>query len=145
VGFDADALRRLGGDPPPRAQPVTAVYLLRVGLAAAVGAALCNLVLLMIANNQAWSVAVEVREPVRPLSVVLVCAVVGLLAALAAYVAARVTKRPAVWVVVAGVGILLASVQDLPLTLQVMHAITGAWVIGWLGMAVRGGSHMRDD
>lgn len=44
-----------------------------------------------------------------------------------------------------GVGILLASVQGLPLTLQVMHVITGAWVIGWLGVAVRGGTHLPDD
>ncbi len=145
MGFDADELRRLGGDPPPRSQPVTATYLLRVGLAAAVGAALCNVVVLMVANNRAWSVAVEGLEPVRALSVVLVCSLVGLLAALATYVAARVTKRPAVWVVVAGVGILLASVQGLPPTLQVMHAITGVWVIAWLGMAVRGGTHLRDD
>jgi hypothetical protein len=145
VGFDADELRRLGGDPPPRAQPVTAAYLLRVGLAAAVAAAGCNLVVLMVANLRGWSVAVEGREPVRALSVVLVCIVVGLLAALAAYVAARVTKRPAVWVLVAGVAILLASVQSLPSTLQVMHAITGVWVIGWLGLAVRGGTHLRDD
>ncbi len=40
---------------------------------------------------------------------------------------------------------LLASVQGLPFALQVMHAITGMWVIGWLGMAVRGGTHLRDD
>jgi hypothetical protein len=145
VGFDADELRRLGGDPPSRAQPVTAAYLVRIGLAAAVGAALCNLVVLTVASSRSWLIAVEDRQPVRALSVVLVCTVVGVLAALAAYVAARVTKRPAVWVVIAGVGILLASVQGLPLTLQVMHVITGAWVIGWLGVAVRGGTHLPDD
>ena len=132
VGFDADELRRLGGDPPPRAQPVTAAYLVRIGLAAAVGAALCNLVVLTVASSRSWLIAVEDRQPVRALSVVLVCTVVGVLAAFAAYVAARVTKRPAVWVVIAGWESCWRRSRAFR-SLQVMHVITGAWVIGWLG------------
>ena len=61
----------------------------------------------------------------------------------AAYVAARVTKRPAVWVVIGGAGLWLASIQDLPRTLQVMHLIAALWIVGWLARAVLRGSHLR--
>jgi hypothetical protein len=74
--------------------------------------------------------------------VVLVCLVVAALAALASYAAARVTKHPSLWVGVVGAGLLLASVQGLPLTLQIMHAVAAVWIVGWLARGVVGGSHL---
>lgn len=141
--FDGQALRALGGEPERPRRPATAAFLLRVGLAAGLAAAGCNLLVLLLSQWRGWDTTPPDAPPVRPLGVVLVCLVVGLLAASGAYVAARVTKRPALWVAVAGAGLLLASVQNLPPALQVMHAITGAWVIGWLTRAVMRGSHVR--
>ena len=142
MSFDPDALRALGGSPPRPRRPVTAAFLLRVGLAAGLAAAGCNLVLLLVARAQGWDITPPGADPVQPLGVVLVCLVVAALAALAAYAAARVTKHPSLWVGVVGAGLLLASVQDLPLTLQIMHAVAAVWIVGWLARGVVGGSHL---
>ena len=80
---------------------------------------------------------------VQPLAVVAVCVLVGVLGALASYVAARVTKSPALWVVIGGAGLWLASVQNLPRTLQAMHLVAALWIVGWLARAVLRGSHLR--
>lgn len=112
-------------------------------MAAALAASGCNLLLLLVAMWRGWSITPPDAPPVRPLGIVLVCLVVGVLAGSGAYVATRVTKRPALWVAAAGIGLLLASVQGLPGALQVMHVITGIWVIGWLNRAVVRGSHVR--
>jgi Na+/phosphate symporter len=121
---------------------VTAAFLLRVGLAAGLAAAGCDVVLLLVAWAQGWDVTPPGAAPVQPLGVVLVCLVVAALASLATYAAARVTKHPSLWVGVVGVGLLLASVQDLPPTLQIMHAVAAAWIIGWLARAVHRGTHL---
>ena len=141
--FDPHALRALGGSPLRPRRPVTAGFLLRVGAAAGLASAACNVGLLLIARWRGWDVRPPDTGQVQPLAVILVSIVVGVLGALAAYVAARVTKRPALWVVVGGAGLLLASIQGLPRTLQVMHLITALWVVGWLARAVLRGSHLR--
>ncbi len=116
---------------------------MKLGLATGLAAAACNLAVLLVARWRGWDLQPPGMAAVRPLSVVAVCVLVGFLAAVAAYVAARVTKHPAVWVVVGGAGLWLASIQDLPRTLQVMHAITALWIVGWLARAVLRGSHVR--
>ncbi len=140
--FDPQALRSLGGRTVRPRRPVTAGFLLRVGAAAGLAAAVCNLLVLLVARWQGWDVTPPAAEPVQPLAVIVVCLVVGVLGALAAYVAARVTKRPAVWVVIGGAGLWLASIQDLPRTLKVMHLIAALWIVGWLARAVLRGSHL---
>ena len=140
--FDPQAVRSLGGRTVRPRRPVTAGFLLRVGAAAGLAAAVCNLLVLLVARWQGWDVTPPAAEPVQPLAVIVVCLVVGVLGALAAYVAARVTKRPAVWVVIGGAGLWLASIQDLPRTLQVMHLIAALWIVGWLARAVLRGSHL---
>lgn len=120
---------------------MSAAYLIRVGLGAAVAAAVCDVGVWLLATARGWSLIVGDQQ-VMVLSVVLVCLLVGLLAGLGSYVAARVTKKPAVWVAAVGVALLIASVRGLPPTLTAMHVITGGWIIGWLVAAVRGGSHV---
>jgi hypothetical protein len=142
VSFDPEALRALGGSAQPPRRPVTAAFLLRVGLAAGLAAAGCNLVLLLVARAPGWDVTPPGAGPVGPLAVVLVCLVVAALASLATYAAARVTKRPSLWVIVVGAGLLLASIQDLPPTLQIMHAVAAVWIVGWLARAVHRGTHV---
>ncbi|MEZ5184804.1 MAG: hypothetical protein R2720_03580 [Candidatus Nanopelagicales bacterium] len=142
MSFEPAALRALGGKPPRRNRPVTAAYLVRLGLAAGLGAAICDLGLLLLAQARGWQSATPEGQPVRAMGVVLVCLLVGALAALGSYAAARVTKHPALWVVLVGVGLLVASVQGLPRTLVAMHLIAGVWIIGWLALAVRHGSHL---
>ncbi|MBK6762487.1 MAG: hypothetical protein IPG68_04065 [Micrococcales bacterium] len=117
--------------------------MLRIGVAAGLAAAACDLVVLLLAAWQGWDLTVPGAPAVGPLGVVLVCVVVGVLAALGAYAAARVTKRPEIWVLTAGVGLWLASVQGLPRTLQVVHLIAAVWIVGWLARAVVRGSHVR--
>ncbi len=141
--FDPDALRALGGRPHRPRRPATLPFLLRIGVAAGLAAAACDLVVLLLAAWQGWDLTVPGAPAVGPLGVVLVCVVVGVLAALGAYAAARVTKRPEIWVLTAGVGLWLASVQGLPRTLQVMHLIAAVWIVGWLARAVVRGSHVR--
>jgi hypothetical protein len=142
-GFDPEALRSLGGRPTRPHRPVTPGFLLRVGAAAGLAAAVCNVGLLLIAGWQGWDVQPPGAADVRPLAVVAVCVLVGVLGALASYVAARVTKRPALWVVIGGAGLWLASVQNLPRTLQAMHLVAALWIVGWLARAVLRGSHLR--
>lgn len=144
MSFDPGALRALGGGPRRSNRPVTAAFLVRVGVSAAVGAAVTNVIILLVARTRNWSTAPPEGPPVRPLSVILVCLLVGVLAALGAYVASRVTKHPVTWVVLSGIAVLVASIQALPVTLQVMHVVAGAWIIGWLARAVRGGSHLAE-
>ena len=141
--FDPAALRALGGSPVRPRRPVTPGFLLRVGAAAGVAAAVCNVVVLLVAQWRQWHVTSPDSSPVSPLAVVVVCVLVGVLGALAAYVAARVTKRPALWVVIGGAGLWLASIAGLPRTLQVMHLIAALWIVGWLARAVLRGSHLR--
>lgn len=143
MSFDPAALRSLAGRPQHRQRPATAAFLLRVGASAGIAAAACDLLVLLVGQWRGWELTAPGAQPVRPLGIVLVCLVVGVLAGLGAYIAARVTKHPSVWVVVVGVGLLIASVQNLPPALIVMHAITAAWVIGWLATAVLGGTHLR--
>jgi Family of unknown function (DUF6069) len=116
-------------------------FLMRVGVAAGLAAAVCNLVVLLLAQWQGWPTSVD-STPVSALSVVLVCLIVGCSAALGAYAAARVTKHPPVWVALSGAVLLVASMNDLPRVLQAMHLITGAWVVPSLTRAVRRGSHL---
>lgn len=142
MSFDPEALSALGGSRQRSRRPVTAAFLLRVGAAAGLAASGCNLFVLLAALRQGWDVAPPGTDPVRPLTVVLVCLLVGVLAGLGAYMAARVTKHPTLWVVVVGVVLLLASVPGLPPTLQVMHAVAAIWIVGWLARAVVGGSHL---
>ena len=141
--FDPAALRALGGSPVRPRRPVTPGFLLRVGAAAGVAAAVCNVVVLLVAQWRQWDVTPAGSSPVEPLAVVVVCVLVGVLGALAAYVAARVTKRPALWVVIGGAGLWLASIAGLPRTLPVMHLIAALWIVGWLARAVLRGSHLR--
>lgn len=116
---------------------------MRVGLAAGLGAAGCDLGLLLLAQARGWQITPPQGEQVRAMSVILLCLLVGALAAAGSYAAARVTKHPVLWVILVGVILLVASVQGLSMTLQVMHAVVGVWVIGWLALAVRGGSHLH--
>ncbi len=141
--FDPDALRALGGRPHRARRPATLPFLLRIGLAAGLAAAGCDLVVLLLAGWQGWDVHVPDAATVGPLAVIVVCLLVGVLAAIGAYTAARVTKRPEIWVLLAGGGLWLASVQGLPRTLQVMHLIAALWIVGWLARAVVRGSHVR--
>ena len=142
MSFDPEALRVLGGRTQRPRRPVTAAYLVRVAVAAGLAAAVCDVVLLLVADWRGWDVTPPGADPVRPLGVVLVCLVVAVLASLATYAAARVTKHPSLWVGVVGAGLLLASVRDLPQTLQIMHAIAAVWIIGWLARAVHRGTHV---
>lgn len=142
VSFDPQALRALGGRPPTARRPVEAAFLLRVGAAAGVAAALCDVIILTVARSADWDTIVA-GQAIEPLPVVLVCLVIGLLGALGAYVAARVTKRPSLWVAVAGALLWLASVQDLPPAVMALHTIAAIWIVGWLAYAVRGGTHLR--
>jgi hypothetical protein len=141
VSFDPQTLRSLGGRATPTRPPVAAAFLLRVGISAGVAAALCDVVLLLIARGAGWDTSVD-GQSIEPLPVVLVSVLVGLLAAVATYVAARVTKRPSLWVALAGAGLWLASIQDLPPAIVALHTVTAVWVVGWLTFAVRGGSHL---
>ena len=142
MSFDPAALRRLGGTQRRPAKPVTAGFLLRIGLASGVAAALFSIVLLLTARAAGWDASVD-GTPVQPLGVVGVCLVVAVLAALGAYVAARVTAHPAAWVTVAGAGLYLASLPGLPPAVAAMHTVTAAFIVGLLAWAVRGGSHLR--
>lgn len=142
VSFDPDALRTLGGQGRRDRRPATLPFLLRLGTAAGLAAAGCNLALLLIAGWQDWDTTPPGGSPVQFLAVVAVSLLVGVLGALGAYATARVTKRPAWWVVIAGGVLLVASIQGLPSTLQVMHAVTAVWIVGWLARGVAGGSHV---
>ncbi len=142
MSFDPDALSALGGAVRRPQRRVTLPFLMRVGVAAGVAAAVCDLVVLLVADWRGWSTNPTGEVRVTALSVVLVCLVVAVLAALGAYAAARVTKHPPVWVAASGLVLLGASLVGLPPTLQAMHVIAGMWVIGWLTLAVRRGSHL---
>ncbi len=142
MSFDPDALRALGGRQREVQRPATAAYLIRVGLAAGLAGAACNLGVWITGRNVQWDLAPPAGTSVRPLAIVAVCLLVGLAAALATYVAARVTKHPAVWVALAGSILTAASLVDLPPALVVMHLVTGVSVVGWLTLAVRRGSHV---
>lgn len=117
-------------------------FLLRVGVAAGLAAGGTNLLLLLLATWRGWDVTPPGTTPVRALPVVLVCLLSGVLGAAGAYAAARVTKRPELWVVVGGAVLFLASINGLPRTLQGMHLIAALWVVGWLARAVVRGSHL---
>lgn len=142
MSFDPAALKKLSGPRNRPRRPVAVAFLLRVGIAAGVAAALCDVALLLVAEAAGWD-TVAAGQAVRPLPVVAVCVLVGLLAALASYVAARVTKRPALWVGLAGAVLWLASIQGLPPAVAAMHTIAALWIVGILTRAVRGGSHLR--
>lgn len=142
MSFDPAALQRLAGPRQRPASPVQAAFLLRVGGGAGVAAALTDVVLLLVARAVGWDTAVDGR-PLQPLAVVLVCVGVAVVAALAAYVAARVTKRPHVWVLLGGVVLWLASIRGVPPAVMAMHTVAAAWIVGFLARAVRGGSHLR--
>ncbi len=141
MSFDPQALRSLGGRRKLARRPVTVAFVLRVGIAAGVAAALCDVVLLLVARWAGWETRVD-NQPIEPLPVVVVCVLVGALGALGAYVAARVTKRPSLWVVVAGTLLWLASVQQVPAAVVLLHTVAALWIVGWLAFAVRGGSHL---
>lgn len=143
MSFDPEALQVLGGGPRRPRPPATLAFLLRIGVAAGVGSAVCDLILWLLAGAFQWDIQPSGGDRVQALSVVIVCLLVAVLAALAAYVAARVTRRPAIWVGLFGVVLLLASINGLPAALMAMHLVAGAWIIGWLCAAVRGGSHLR--
>ncbi len=64
---------------------------MKLGLATGLAAAACNLAVLLVARWRGWDLQPPGMAAVRPLSVVAVCVLVGFLAAVAAYVAARVT------------------------------------------------------
>ena len=117
-------------------------FLLRVGAAAGVAAALCDVVLLLVARAVGWETTVD-GQAITPLPVVLVSLAVGVLAAFSAYVAARVTKRPAVWVGLAGLVLWVASIQGLPPAVIALHTVAAILIVVWLTLAVRGGSHLR--
>lgn len=140
--FDPEALRALGGRGRPGRRPATPRFLLRVGTAAGIGAAATNAVVWLLATWRGWLLEAPDGTAVGLLPVILVCVITGLVAALGAYVAARVTKHPALWVAVLGAMLLLASVQELPPALVAMHVVTGVWVVGWLTRATLRGSHL---
>lgn len=141
MSFDPDALRALAGPAKRPQRKVTFAFLMRVGIAAGLAAAACNVVVLLIAQWQGWQTSFG-STTVSALSVVLVCLIVGALGAVGAYTAARVTKHPPLWVALSGAVLLVASLNGLPVTLLAMHLITGGWVIAWLTRAVRRGSHL---
>jgi hypothetical protein len=141
VSFDPAELDRLSGPRRRRNRPVAAAFLFRVGLAAGVAAALCNVLLLLVAQGLSWDVTVD-GQSVQPMAVVVVCVLVAALAALGAYAAARMTKRPALWVVLAGIALWLASLQGLPPAVISLHTVAALWIVGWLARAVRGGTHL---
>jgi hypothetical protein len=142
VSFDPDALRALGGRERPGRRPATARFLLRVGTAAGIGAALTDAAIWLLASRLGWDLTAPDGTGVGPFPVILLCVTIGVMAALGAYVAARVTKRPALWVGAVGTGLLVASVQGLPPTLVVMHVAAAIWVVGWLTRATVRGSHL---
>lgn len=142
MSFDPVALGRLGGPNRRPGTPATLRFLLRIGLAAAVAAALVDLVLLTGARAAGWDTTVD-GTTVQPVGVVGVCLVVGVIGAFGAYVAARVTVRPALWVLLAGAGICAASLPGLPPAILALHVVTALLVVGLLARAVRGGSHLR--
>lgn len=142
MSFDPAALRRLGGPARRPTKPVTVGFLLRIGLASGVAAALCAIVLLLTARAAGWDTTVD-GTAVQPVGIVGVCLVVGLFGAFGAYVAARVTMRPSLWVAVAGSVLCAASLPGLPPAVLALHLTTGAIVVGLLAWAVRGGSHLR--
>lgn len=142
MSFDPQALEALGGAARAQRPPATIRFLLRIGVAAGVGAAVCDLVLWLVAGWRGWDIAPD-GSRIEAVGIVVVCVLVGVLAALGSYVAARVTRRPAIWVGFVGLLMLLASLQGLPPAVRAMHIVTGAWIIGWLTAAVRGGSHLR--
>lgn len=117
-------------------------FLLRVGVAAGLAAAGTNLLLLLLATWGGWDITAPGQASVDALPIVLVCLLAGGFGAVGAYIAARVTKRPEVWVVVVGAVLFLASINDLPRTLQAMHLVATLWVVGWLTRAVLRGSHL---
>lgn len=140
--FDPEAIQRLSGPRRRPRPPASLPYLLRVGAASGLAAALCAVVILLAARAAGWDTSVQ-GTALQPLPVVAVCLIVGVLGALGTYVAARVTRRPDVWVALAGAGIYLASVQGVPTAVLAMHSVTAVLVVGWLAAAVRGGSHLR--
>lgn len=142
MGFDPDALAALGGSPRKSRPPSSLGYVTRIGVASGVAAAVCDLVVWLVARGLGWSLQADDQQ-VAALSVIFVCLLVAVLAALGAYVATRVTRRPGIWVALIGLVLLVASIQGLPPALVAMHVIAGAWIIGWLTAAVRGGSHVR--
>jgi hypothetical protein len=142
VTFDPDALRDLGGRERPGRRPATPRFLLRVGTAAGIGAAATNAVVWLLATWGGWLLEAPDGTGVGLLPVILVCVITGVVAALGAYAAARVTKHPALWVAVVGGVLLLASVQGLAPTLVAMHVVTGVWVVGWLTRATLRGSYL---
>jgi len=142
VSFDPAALRRLGGPKRRPERPATLGFLLRIGVAAGVAAALCGVVLLLTARAAGWDTTVD-GTALQPFGVVGVCLVVGVLAALGTYVAARVTVRPEVWVTIAGALIFAASLPGLPPAVIALHSLAAVWIVGSLAWGVRGGSHLR--
>ena len=142
MSFDPAALQRLSGPRRRAPSPVQASFLLRVGAAAGVAAALTDVVLLLVARAAGWDTSVD-GQFIQPLAVVLVCIGVAVLAALASYVAARVTKRPQIWVLLFGLGLWLASIQAVPPAVIAMHTVAAAWIVGFLTRAVREGTHLR--
>jgi hypothetical protein len=142
VTFDPEAIRRLGG-PRRIARPAASLaYLVRVGAGAGLAAALCNVALLLVSRAAGWDTSVDATA-LQPLPVVVVSLSTGVLAGLGAYAAARVTKRPDVWTCGAGALLYAASLPGLPAAVLAMHTITALWVVGWLAVAVRGGTHLR--
>lgn len=141
MSFDPTALRRLAGPKRRATTPATLAFLLRIGTAAGVGAALSAVVLLLTARAAGWDTTVD-GTAIQPFGVVGVCVIVSVLAALGTYVAARVTARPEVWVIIAGAGLFAASLPGIPPAVIAMHTVTALWVVGLLAWAVRGGSHL---
>ena len=89
MSFDPAALRSLAGRPQHRQRPATAAFLLRVGASAGIAAAACDLLVLLVGQWRGWELTAPGAQPVRPLGIVLVCLVVGVLAGLGAYIAAH--------------------------------------------------------
>lgn len=141
MSFDPAALRRLAGSGQRPPKPATAGFLVRVGVAAGLAAALCDVVLLLVARAAGWLTEVD-GAAIEPLAVVVVCVLTGFLAGLGAYVAARVTRRPSLWVAVVGAVLWLASIQGLQPAVLALHSVAAAWIVGWLTYAVRRGSHL---
>lgn len=139
--MDPDAIRRVHGSEPPRRAPVAFRRCLRVGTAAATAAGACNLLVFVLAELTGWSLVPPGYPPVTPLAILLACLVAGLLAAVGGYVAARVTIRPGVWVVTAGLVLTAGSLADgLPPALATMHLVASAWLVPSTWWAVRRGS-----
>lgn len=142
MSFDPAALRRLSGRHQSTPRPAAARFLLRVGAAAGVAAALCDVLLLLVARAAGWDTTVD-GTAVEPLAVVVVCVLTGVLAGLASYLAARVTRRPSLWVGLAGAALWLASIQQVPPAVLAMHTVAALWIVGWLTRAVWRGSHVE--